>query len=192
MSLSFSPTLGFVRSGNFVDSVEAKQVYTNALFVDGDMIVDGTTSFDSLVTFGAGVQYENATVGYVPTTMNYNEEGTIVTTWSGIWGSPQPGNVDFSRRGNDVRLTLPNVLAMSSAPGQISMDTQLPPRLWPPATVFQIIRIRDDVTIQAGLVMVDNAGFITVFADPSGGNFTGGGVATAGFFRSTVPYQSVP
>jgi hypothetical protein len=45
MSLDFSPTLGFVQKGNFVDSIESKVVSCQQLDVDGPITVDGTSAF---------------------------------------------------------------------------------------------------------------------------------------------------
>jgi hypothetical protein len=74
MALSFTPRLGFTDHGNFIESLEAKQFFTQTLDVDGPTVVDGTLSVTGITTL----------IGNATLTGNLNVTG--VTTLTGNTG----------------------------------------------------------------------------------------------------------
>jgi hypothetical protein len=58
--MAFAPRLGFTDIGNFLNSVEAKQVFTNTLNVDGTMVIDGNQTVTGNLTVEGNTVLGNA------------------------------------------------------------------------------------------------------------------------------------
>lgn len=102
---------------------------------------------------------------------------THATTWSGIWGSSQSGDIKYSIIGKLITLEIPSVLATQSASGIISIDTVLPPALRPSSGEVSISHlVQDNATEIFGYFGVLNVnGNIQISNGLPGATFSGSG-----------------
>jgi hypothetical protein len=61
-TLNFAARLGFTDHGNFVDSLEAKQLFTKTLDVDGNVVIDGTITQSGNVVLTGNLTVNGNTV----------------------------------------------------------------------------------------------------------------------------------
>jgi hypothetical protein len=152
-------------------------------------VLDQNVSTTSNVTFGdltLTADLRLPTAGGTATDLDYYEEGTHTTTWSGIWASAQSGNFNFTRIGNQVTLHFIDVFSTANTADVISMDTALPDRLKPVADMRGIWLILDNGTRALGRFNIGTNGLINVDASLAGDTFAGAG--SSGFEGYSVTY----
>lgn len=106
MAFNFEPSLGFVREGNFIDNIEAKQIFCKTLDVDGDVDVDGDLAVTGSVTpSGNMVVTGNLTVNGNSILGNAPGDTTTINGDLNVTGDITPGSLTFNNTG--VPLSVP-------------------------------------------------------------------------------------
>jgi len=119
-----------------------------------------------------------------------NQSGIHETTWSGVWASPQEGDITWTKIGNLVMLSLPDVLAAgNSTQNNISMDTLFPSNLFPIADLQQprIVETAGGGARAFGSIQITALGDINWGKDA---DFTAFDATTSflGFISTTISY----
>jgi hypothetical protein len=114
------------------------------------------------------------------------EEYLHVTNWSGIWASPQAGNLSLTRIGRFISVTMPAVTSTANTAVSIAMVTALPLRFRTAGNTETrplVVSNNSATASGAGTII---GGAITVFGNEQYGAFTASG--TGGFFAQNFSY----
>jgi hypothetical protein len=119
--------------------------------------------------------------------LNYYEEGTHSTNWTGIWASPIAGNIKYVRIGKVVTLTFPEVLGTSVEGATfVTAVTVLPSRLRPTtsATAYFIpcILVQDGSSFAGKFAISSSTGGMA-FTNTTEGDWSLGTTGTTEGFR---------
>ncbi|RLF34949.1 MAG: hypothetical protein DRM99_05595, partial [Thermoplasmata archaeon] len=154
----------------------------------GSVIIDGGLGIGKKLYVGTGLYLPTA--GGTVTELNYYEEGTHTSTFSGIWASAQTpvDGIKFSKLGKTVNLSVGGIVVNSSANSYISLDTALPTKLRPQDSVYieKVITVVDDSSRNWGTVTIYPDGTLTIYLNART-LFTGGG-APSGYYSFLITY----
>lgn len=151
-------------------------------------LTNKTLTSPTLTTPSLGVATATS-VTFGTTALNYYEEGTHVTNWTGIWAAPQAGTLSFVRVGKSVTLTFPDILSTASVATFITNSVALPVSIRPSVKNDFPVRITDNGTqpTAAGLIRMNTDGSVNIYKDLNSSNFT---AANSGGLQSiTVHYR---
>lgn len=115
------------------------------------------------------------------------------TNWTGIWASDQAGNVNLTRIGDQVFMTLPVVSALTNAASVITNTSALPTQFRPSANIRigvpSIINSAISGGVGNGATKLSSAGILTIYQSGADSNFPSG--QTCGFDRQTLNWSIV-
>ena len=112
--------------------------------------------------------------------------GTHTTNWTGIWASPQAGNVVWSLIGKFCTIkVLANVIATSNAAANITVVNALPSNIRPVVGVSTPLLVISTTT-QIGEIIISTAGAITIERTLTNLAFASG--VSAGFYAFSLTY----
>lgn len=172
-------TISRTESGNYVRIFE----YNGFVFTGGPVEMTGAQEITG------GITLNNTTTGYVPASLNYYEEFSLMTTVSGIWAATQPALLKIIRVGKLVTLHLSAAGANATAASFITLDTTLAARFRPNVDMQGVIFFADDGTNGAGVCNITSAGVLTIYAGGVGDTFAGTSAsAPSGYNEFSVSY----
>lgn len=186
---SFAPSAS--RTINLIDPGGNANIITSL----GTQTIGGLKTFQSLLTCSAGISttlvttstgVQFPTTGGTPTTLNYHENGTHTTTWSGIWATAQNGNIAWERTGKTVTLLIPNVRATANTASNPQIDIALETRISPAQQQFVTVRIRDAAVDKIGVLQLNTDGTMFFGIDASVDAYTGS--ANSGWYAFSINY----
>lgn len=148
-----------------------------------------TFNNDAVGDFSQGLTLP--TSGGTASTLNYYEEYSHTTDWSGIWASAQTQAAVVKKINGLVIFSVQaNVIATANTVAVISMDTVLPSRFRPSSDVFLPITVQIDGitnTVQPGYAQVKTTGDIDIATLETANNtFTGSN--NEGFYAFTIQW----
>jgi len=149
--------------------------------------------------FGVGKKMYVGTGVYLPTSggtassLNYYEEYTHTTNWSGPWSSNQAGNVLVTRIGRIVTITVPFLSALANgSAASVSSVTNLPARFYPNnASAHARVHVRENASWMDGLAVVDfSTGNISISVATTGAySTTFAAVGTCAIYGFSMTYN---
>ena len=182
------------------DSLQNDVIYRNPISGSGFLIgfSTGASTYqfrsagftsEALMTAGDGLQFTNATSGYIAATLNYYETNSYTATFSGIWATNQTTTIDLTRIGNMVTMMIKaNILTTANTASTITSvgGSSLPTRFCPAITLQFTISVADNDSFYTdGSLSITSSGIMEIF-NTQNSNFSGSG--TSGIVVCAVSY----
>lgn len=151
--------------------------------VDGvDRMVVSTTDVTT------SVPLDTPSITFGGSVLDTYEEGTHNTTWgTTLFGTAIAGNIDYTKIGNRVTLTVPDVFGTGVAAATDCPNVTVLPAMLRPAKQVEFLKTgkRNNLRSNA-LVVLNTSGSITFYSSETGASYAGSG--TEGFYASTFTY----